>query len=414
LHTILIPNSKSPKQDDRTVRQFKNIIRELKKQDFKVVWVNFSKNEIFDEEIDGINHVSFKKYKNAIELLEHYKPDVILNYTWYEFSVISVIFAARFKKIPTVTIFNIDPQYVNTKFNFEVFKKRLKKIYHKKNNKTSSESLNAGYNYFCKTILKTNMTILKKLKIIFSLPLMMLTKYLPSSFWISGEINLCYLKETKDKLQKVEFLEKTLIVVGNPDYDHIFSQFQNNNYVKKRTKYTSILICTSSMHESGYWSKKEEEKLLKKIIQELQKENYNVELKIHPIKSAKKEYIEFLNKNNFNLKIYQNEAISTLFEKFDLIITYGSTGIVLDAVFRKKPVILIRFSKKHPIPDYYDEKITDLCEKSTDLKNIINKSLSKEIKDFEYSSYFEKFLGPFDGKSSERITNEILKVIKKS
>ena len=59
----------------------------------------------------------------------------------------------------------------------------------------------------------------------------------------------------------------------------------------------------------------------------------------------------------------------------------------------------------------HDEKITTMCIKEKDLITDIEKSKRKKPSSKDYENYIKEFLGFFDGKSSERATNEIIKLI---
>ena len=77
--TILIPHNKFPHLHDLMTEQCKNICKELNdKVDLQVVWVKFPADGMETFKSSDPSVIDSSLYKNALEILEHVKPDFVL------------------------------------------------------------------------------------------------------------------------------------------------------------------------------------------------------------------------------------------------------------------------------------------------------------------------------------------------
>ena len=68
--------------------------------------------------------------------------------------------------------------------------------------------------------------------------------------------------------------------------------------------------------------------------------NYNIILKFHPRHSKIELYNIFLNFENFYIE--EGENANQLIESSDLIIAFESSSILLDVIFKHKPLVYIK------------------------------------------------------------------------
>lgn len=424
--TILIPTSRNPDLEDRPLQNIKNILVKLKEKcRLRIVWVNFNSKRIIELKNKEFEVINFHDYSNAFQVLDEIKPDFILLLGWLEFKNSAFSLAGKIMKIPVVAIFMLDLSLIDSSTKSSIFNKRMRILFKKKQrsitgrNEHESSSklfkLITEYWFFIKTIQKIHANILQKLNYILSFPKALLTKIIPPPDLINGDLNLCYNPKIKNKLIENGFVESKIFVTGDPYFDHIIQESLNvKSRIIKNSK-IKILFCPVDMHESGLWKKEDEHKLIIDSIKTIQSNNeFEIAVKIHPFRSSKEEYEHIFKKNKINITIYQNEEVTDLIQKHDMLITYGTSAIALYGIILQKPVLFLHFSDKNQIPVYFDKNISTICNSNNELKIKIKESIQKEITIDNSEKYFEKHLGQYDGKSSERAANAILNMLNKN
>ena len=425
--TVLIPINSSPSIQNRTNRLYGNIITKLKeKYKIKIKWVVFStRNLKLKENEDEI--IDFNNFNDAVMILEKVNPDLILVIGWPEFHNIAFLLAGKMRKIPTVVLFAYIASFLNTQTKWSLIKKRLKLFFSAKAEKSYSYNNSDDfkiakltireYFFFLRTVSKLNNNLLQKISLSLSSPWALLTTFLPSPKLISGNINLCFVQEMVDTLEKRGFKKSSLRVAGNPDFDNIFKRIENLRLVKNHvSSKTKILFCTPSAHELGYWTESEEDHLITNVIRKVCAEkNYEISLKINPSNTSLSEYQELLTKNGLDVPLYQKENLIELIEKHDLIISYSTTSVILYSILFKKSTLFLDFYEKYSKMNiFYDENVMSKCKNVNQLLEQIDKCKSKIISESNYEKYIKKHLGRFDGKSSERIAEVVFKLAKSS
>ena len=104
------------------------------------------------------------------------------------------------------------------------------------------------------------------------------------------------------------FEKEKLALTGSPYWDPIFKKIEkynlNNNYEHKKNR---VLIITSPLVEHGYGTYDERDIFFKKIFDELNDDNIEFALKIHPSSEKRDSYEKLLKKNNLKNIIFQHE-----------------------------------------------------------------------------------------------------------
>ena len=416
--TILIPNSRPPYVKGTETVQIKNIMSHVnEKIQTKLVWVIFQPSKINNyEKFDG-EIINFDDYCDAIEIVDKIKPDIILNET--EFFTQSVAFglAAKFRNIPLVTYCLVS--YVETSLLFNI-RSKLRILFSNDvflQTTDSNESMLKFNQRKLKFIEKTLKKMgYNKMKIIYFLIHFILKQffafsYVPVSKLIEGDLNLCSNIKWADYLIKNDFKKSSIVVTGDPYLDTLFLNSKNSDKIKNKPGITKILFCTSPMHEHGYVSKKEENDVILKTIDKIiQNKNFEITLKIHPSTSSKTEYEKMLDKRE--IKIYQKEDLMDILPQFNVMITYGASSVIPYAIILKKPIVFLdMFSYTKNLNLFYDELVAVRCDQISELEQKIYQSMKKEINEIHYKKYIEKHLGMFDGKSSARSCESILKFL---
>ena len=422
--TILIPLMRPPDVTSVDVKAINNIISKFKeKVKVKQIWIIFQNSKFKIQNSNDIKVIHFEDFKNAVEIIEKFQPTFILFDG--ELTIPSLVFAliGKRKEIPTIGTFFI-PELGKREIRW--IKNKIQMIFAKKaftNTKIDFESdesiaikfLFREYQFLFRTIIKLNFTILELIKFFINYPRVQLfSRY----SIVHNKINeptltLCSTIFWKDKLKEIGFDKNNLKVIGTPLYDDLFNKTKDMKFEHSHSEKIRILFCTSSMHEHGIWSKKNEEKLIKNTINKLnERKDFQISLKIHPVTSSIKEYEKLIEKIGLNIKLYQKKNFDELKKEYDVVITYGASSIVHECVLLKKPIVSLQLINDSLTEVSYDESVIDICKDLNNIFDKINNALNKKEDHEIRKNNIENLMGKFDGKCSERAVNEILKILK--
>ena len=407
----------------------------LKKQNFhcKVIWVLYMPEKLKTQNSDNSDDkiVYFQDYQNAIEILDEFNPDYVITRPAFELTNLSFIVASKKKNISTITTF-FEPvsefEKSSYKDSMTSFKNQLNSFLSVPGDFTKDSKNRKGISFFKQRhdFLISTLKHLEYDKIkIFNFNLLLLKSRIfsskPLEKFFEGELNFCKNFHWQTKLLKMGFKKSSLKIVGHLSYDSLHNKLQNMDKNENFSDKTRILFVTSSVHEHGVCSAIKEFDFINKICNEVLKyKEYSLTVKIHPSSSNMNEYKEYLKEILHKIDLIQNDDLFELMNNHDVMVTYGLTTGVTTGILLKKPVIFIG-SKLHKLyksteydeDDYYDKNVTIECKKISELKKIINESLSQKISDSNYSQFIEKMLFKFDGKCSERIANYIIEDFEK-
>ena len=217
----------------------------------------------------------------------------------------------------------------------------------------------------------------------------------------------------KQVLLDSNFVDSSIFVVGDPYYDG--HNIINEKIIsKKKSEKYSVLFCPSSNHEHGLCSMNKEFNLIIDTINIIQKHDVEIALKIHPSSSRMDEYVNMLKgKISKPIHIFQSENLIDLFDNYDIMLTYGGTAAIHDAVLVGKPIVNLDIDKKLTGQViHYDEKIIIHCKNLDSLIQDIQVSYNKIITPKDIESFFQKYLGYSKIKPSVKISDIILSFIK--
>jgi len=422
--TILIPIMRPPNATSVDVKAVNKIIEKLKEKiEVRQIWIIFQNTKFKIQNLNDIEVIHFEEFKNAVEIIEKFQPDVILFDG--ELTILSVAFALAGKKkeTPTVGTFFI-PEIKKAESRW--VKNRIQMIFAKKaftqvkidSELDESRAINflfREYKFLLRTIKKMNFNLFELIKFLITYPRVQLFSRFHIAHHKINEpiLTLCSTISWKDKLVKQGFDEKKLKVIGTPLYDNLFDKIKDIDFKHTNLEKTKILFCTSSMHEHGIWSKEIEDGLIKNTINKLNEhEDFQVSLKIHPVTSSIDEYKKLIKETKLDVKLYQKESFLELIKEYDVIITYGPSSIVHECVLLRKPIVLLQLINDSLTESMYDEDTINICKNLDNIFNDINDAQNKTINQTIRNESVEKMIGKFDGECSERAVNEILKAIR--
>jgi hypothetical protein len=299
--TILVPKIYPPENNDIVSNELKNIFSKLK-LDFKIkiYWVVFQPYEFEQYSMDDSIIIDYHKFNNAIEIIDKFKPDIIITEVVLGFNGIAFATAGKFRKIPVVTISN-PGNNAKTSKNFQ-FKMFLRLLFSQKilgdvsdSNKKFGFFIWAleRYSFLISTLKKCNKNILELIKFFWIYPRIQIfsNTYFKMHPILSGDLNICFNKNHYEMLLNSNFDKQTLVITGDPAYDHIYEQIQKIPKFSQNTDKIRVLLSLSSMHEHGWLSKEKDDKIVLDIIDIiLQNPKFEISLKIHPFSSSFAEY----------------------------------------------------------------------------------------------------------------------------
>ncbi len=424
--TILIPRIKPPEVSDIITKQLDIIFLKLQKYfQIELVWVSFQPYEFDEYDIRNYHVIDYHKFNDAVDLIEKIKPDIIICESRLGINGIAFSKAGKSKKIPVITIIG----YVGISENFgrtfsiktslqlassnKVLADASKE--HKPKKFAMLQYVIDKYVFLLKTLKKSNYTMWDLIKFIFFYPGIHVfgQSYPPLHNITSGNLNFCFNQHLFVRLVEAGFEKSTIMLEGDPVFDELFIRTKKSKSETSSTK-INILFCPTPMHEHGWLSKNEEEKMILDIINNIKKNiDFDIALKIHPSTSNYDEYKLLLEKTNYDISLYQKENTVDLLNKYDLMLTYGSSDVILEAVLLHKPVVLFKYSSEDKFNRFSDRNIISECDDLSKLYPIIKNSISHIIPQEQFASYVEQHIGKFDGNNSERIANKIYNFFQK-
>jgi surface carbohydrate biosynthesis protein len=227
------------------------------------------------------------------------------------------------------------------------------------------------------------------------------------------DVHFVETKKLVKELIKKGYDKEKLIVTGIPMYDEAIKKIEKFEKIKTNSTKKNILFLTHAMYEHGMWTKGQRNLLIKKVITELSKQgdNYNITVKIHPSSEQLSDYESIIHKINKSIKIIQQGDILEYILNADVIISYSGSSSLVYALMCNKPIIICNFyDLRNDI--FIDGKVTLSCKNEKEVKKTIENIEGKSfVKKEDFEKFIEEYFHKLDGKASERIGNEILKIV---
>jgi len=424
---VLIPTNSPPTFNDAFLNQCKNILKSLsKKINLHITWVMFPSLPPYNK-LDCIStndSVIFSDdFEDITKIFEYVKPDVVFINGSLDFHNLENILVAKFKKIPTITLFFRNPYFKKESVIFTI-KSRLRSIFMKDNIDVnmSHHNKSTALRFFFYRLLSLSKT-LNYIKFPKILSFFFLLQYIKMSFsdmspvhkFISGDINLCNVEKNKNILINSDFKNSSIFVVGDPYFDN-HEIHKSKNLIKKNILKPKILFVPTPTHEHSLCSSKDEYNLIINVVNTILKHDFDVALKIHPSSSLMNEYVNALKGNTLQpIKIFQSEDLVELLKNYDIMLTYGGTSAIYDAILLAKPIVNLDFNNDVTGQAIFrDNKLITHC---TDISSLIldfEYAYKKTINSSDIEFFFQKYLGYSKNKPSELAANILYVYLKKT
>jgi hypothetical protein len=405
---------------------FENIVTFLKKTcNVQIIWLVYKPENIdCKKKLDENNLVlDIHNYDNAIEVIKQFKPDIIWAAPTLNLPDFAISIAGKKLGIPVVG--ELVTELFTKDNEFDIFKTYLAHFFERTVPTDSSDEnkkfMKRGrffiykFLFLIKTQKKSGWTFFKIIKYFFIL----VRAHMTVQKNLHDPIFACdtHFVETEKMIN--ELIEKgydkeKLIVTGIPMYDEATKQIEKLEKNKTKNVKKNILFLTHAMYEHGIWTKEQRNSLIEKVVSELSKQenNYNIIIKIHPSSEQLTDYESIVHKIDKSIKIVQHGDILEYIVNSDVIITYSGASSLVYALICNKPIIVCDFyDLKNDI--FVDGKVVISCKNEKELIKIIeNEKKELFIKKDDVDKFKEEYFHKLDGKASERIGIELLKIAK--
>ena len=391
-------------------------------KEIELFWIICERNKIVTKKSEKIYDI--REFSNAKDILDKIKPDVVLAIN-NKFDPIqcAISIASKFKKIPLVHFKVIEKEEegeVSSNIEMQKISRNFQRL--RSSNVNSKKKIfnhvlfiMYKHNFLNNTRSKIGINIFKNIQLFFN----DVTSYFQQKqrMYKIADLQLVNNLSWYNLFINLGFDKEKLALTGSPYWDPIFKKIEkynlNNNYDHKKIR---ILIITSPLVEHGYGTYNERDIFFKKIFEELNNDNIEFALKIHPSSEKRDSYKKLLKNNNLKNLIIQDEKLWDIIDKYDVVLTYGYGYPQIECAFGGIRTILLKTEWEFPELDIVKsakkagyflvskdfKKIKSMIEELINKKVEINKEIIKER---------ENLCFRFDGKSSERAKNAIFNLL---
>ena len=386
------------------LRYFDSVLNALRKKiNVKELWIGANVGPITDTEEDNICYYSIFSFSDGNKVLEKLSPDLVMIPNGQEYLSRSLLFAAKFRSIPSVILYIGSPKYVSSSMAKTIFIRLITL-------QTLGKMFLKKYIFLIKTLFGAGYNLQFVIKIILKDIYFILTSFIAEFKSDDADMYICSNFDWFDYAIKRGINRNKLIVVGEYLLDHIYDRMSQMSRTKSDK--IEILFITAPVVVHGYWTPRMHDEVITKTVKAIKEQAgdiTNLRIKIHPTSERLEDYKRIINKIDSSIEIIQKDDLFSLIYQSDLVITFAQSTALLQVLLLNKPLFIINlFNERLP---YIEEKVAIEC-KSIDV-------LIDKIKDGSYSkidvdkmrTFIERQLYKFDGKCGERAADHIVSLL---
>ena len=418
----MIPWRTPPEIASHYTLMWKKVFDILKsKTTLQLVWVVYMPDKIFPKTQNPFEEVlDIHDFKDATQIIKKENPDLVIALANYSFIDYAISLAAKNHGIPVISGFTkvFADQRLPLKSSLNMF---LQNTTPTDNEFSQKQPMRRGrffifkYLFLLKTQIQIKQNIFKILKsfllllkiyLFWSSKLYLNPTFQNSLHWLSSE-------DLKKDLIDAGFDENSIIVTGNPLFDDVFKNVHSQNFSK--SKKCRILFAPATLYEHGICTKEQQDKAITEIIQKIQQnsDKFSLIVKIHPSSAIFSQYKTLIHNIDNSIPLFQKGGLTNYIENADVIITFSDTFALVESVLYKKPIIVYNFANmKNDV--ILERNLSVECNNIDNFLPLLSKVISENpITDEKLSKFVKDFFYKSDGKAAERISNAILKLLKK-
>lgn len=419
---ILVPRHVKLESKSVTTMFFENLLPILKKHaNIHIIWLVYQPNRInpSQRKSDDETIIDIRDYKNAVEVIQKEKPDLIYADSSWNFIDYALSSAAKFFNIPVFCMVYSD--IVIQKNKKDIFKSNISRFFQKSvptdTEIDTKKFMKRGRFYIYKYLflLKTKFaikserihTILKLWKFIFS--------DTNSNVFANDTIQFLENEDLLNKRLNLGFNKSNLIVTGNPIYDMHFHKITNQKNTDTKNNIIRVLFVPSTLYEHGFWTRDQRDFAVKETVRQITNSGKNMALtvKIHPSSSILSDYESLVHSIDSSVPVYQKGFIQDLLNDFDIILTFQSSTTEVYAMLANKPIVLCNyFDLQGDV--FLDRDLVINCTDPSSLTTCIITALSfNSVSVQKRDSFIKEFMFKWDGRAGERISSKLLELFEK-
>ncbi len=344
-------------------------------------------------------------FKNSKHIIDMIKPDLVLLNS-AELNSYSILLAAKYTNIPIIFLDAGYPAFFFKSSQFNVFRYRLSQFF-----SIGDEFLKKLFFLF-KSQDALQQNFFNKLNNFFKIIKNYLSFNPRLEFRKFSDLYICSNDDWSLDAINHGVEKNKIFVAGEFTLDEVFQKIQIlQTKPPKISKKRNVLFVTTSTVEHGIWKPIMRDKIIKSVAESLfdLSNIINSKIKIHPGENIE-DYKKIVHNIDPNIEILKEGDLTQLFFESDIIITFGHSTSMTEAMILKKPILHLNF---------YDESISLIEEGlSIECKNIFE--LQENLKTLNFSKFhlkkydeiIQKKIYKFDGKCGERATKAIFFLIK--
>lgn len=396
-----------------SLRSFYSIKQALSRTaEVKEIWM-VEKGGHLDKTYHGnIDTYNIFAFKDFVEIVDMLTPDLVMGFGGaYEYLERSMIKAAAFRGIPNVTVLGsfIESWVASTSIEGKIISGRLHAL------RDHGRDILKKYLFMLRTLSRIGFDPLHLFKIIIKDIYVPLVSFSPIYTFGGADLNIINTPEWAELVVKKGIERRKIVITGDCTMDSVYQKLNSNNGQASKHQKVEVLFVTTPMVEHGHWSPRMRKEVVTKVVAGLLnhlRDKINLRVKIHPNTERLEDYRKLLDPIDKNIEVIQSEDLFLLLQESDVIVSFGPTSAIFQAILLGKPVYLMNlFNEDTRKNIYLREKIALECKTVDSLIEKIRDYKNHNIDGSTITAFIEKTFYKFDGKSSERAANSILALL---
>ena len=410
---------------------FENLLSILKtKTKVHTTWIAITPDKLnLSPSVEsGITTLDIHDYKNAVEIIQKVKPDIIYVLPGLSVPDYALALAGKFFKIPVV-----GPIFGTPFFSIagitKVTKSWITQFFQSSvptdTNEKQKRFMKRGRFFIYKLLflLRTQQAIkmsrfqiLENFFMLFRVYFRLTQHYDIEYSKFACTLHFVESEKRIEPLVKAGFERSSIVVTGNPTYDIAFQKIQKfKPHTKNDGKIQVLLLTTNLWGAYGRWTRERRDAAVKGIVTEIcnHKDEMSLIVKIHPSGEILSEYQSLINPIDPSIPVYQKGDVMDFLETSDVVISLSSNTTLVLALITRKPIIIYNvFDIKGDLflGNGVALECTDISKLVPSIQQILSSNPASEKK---VENFIHEYLYKSDGRATERIGNAILELIEK-
>lgn len=406
---------------------FKNLLPALKtRRNVHMIWVVYTPDKInLQNNTDPDTTIlDIHDYKNALEILQREKPDIIFagadhNFIDYAFSI-----AGKFLGIPVVSgHFLRFTSPSKTKLFISSIPRFFDKSLPIDTDTSKKQIMRRGRFFVYKYIflLKTQKSLkMSKIKILKNTFMLFNAHFNYTGFWpdprFKNTLHWVDGEEYFNSALASGFERSRIVLTGNPLYDPVFQKLQSVKHLTKNVDKIKVLFVAGGHAEHGLLNRKKQDDTIRSIVQEINKHKDEITLviKLHPSSTILSEYQTLISAIDPSIQIFQSGDILEFLNDTDVVLGFQTDSALEYALLSKIPIVICNFFNFKNDPFVERSLVLECKEISNLIQSIKQVFLSNPASQEKFDKYIKDCLYKADGKASERLCDVIINLHEKT